>query len=109
LIGKKTLSIYRKQITHLPSGNQTDMELRNRIVRLRQQVQHLPSGNQTDMELRNRTVGLRQQIQRCHHAESQSKILRVIANTLWYVTNHTLHTYTVVCNKSYSTYIHSGM
>ena len=37
---KKIPSIYRKQITHLPSGNQTDMELRNRTVGLRQQVQH---------------------------------------------------------------------
>ena len=37
---KKFPSIYRKQITHLQSDNQTDMELRNRIVGLRQQVQH---------------------------------------------------------------------
>ena len=45
LIGKKIPSIYTKQITHLPSGNQTDMELRNR------------------------NVGLRQQVHRSHHAE----------------------------------------
>jgi hypothetical protein len=40
LIGKKIPSIYRKQIAHLQSGNQTDMELRNGTVALRQQVQH---------------------------------------------------------------------
>jgi hypothetical protein len=39
LIGKKFPSIYRKQITHLQSGNQTYMEPRNRTVGLRQQVQ----------------------------------------------------------------------
>jgi len=37
---KKIPSIYRKQITHLQSGNHTDMERRNRNVGLRQQVQH---------------------------------------------------------------------
>jgi hypothetical protein len=37
---KKISSVYRKQITHLQSGNQTDMELRNRTVELRQQVHH---------------------------------------------------------------------
>jgi len=37
---KKFPSIYRKQITHLHSGNQTYMELRNRNVGLRQQGQH---------------------------------------------------------------------
>jgi len=37
---KKIPSIYRKQTTRLQSGNETDMELRNRIVGLRQQVQH---------------------------------------------------------------------
>jgi hypothetical protein len=37
---KKIPSMYRKQITHLQSGNQIDMELRNRTVGLRQQVQH---------------------------------------------------------------------
>jgi hypothetical protein len=36
---KKIPSIYRKQITHLQSGNQTYMELWNRTVGLRQQVQ----------------------------------------------------------------------
>ena len=40
LTGKKIPSIYRKQITHLQSGNQIYMELQNRIVGLRQQVQH---------------------------------------------------------------------
>jgi hypothetical protein len=35
LIGKKVPFIYRKQITHLLSGNQTDTELRNRTVGLR--------------------------------------------------------------------------
>ena len=40
LIGKKIPSIYRKQITHLQSGNQTYMEIRNRTVGLGQQVQH---------------------------------------------------------------------
>ena len=40
LTEKKIPSTYRKQITHLQSGNQTDMELRNRTVGLRQQVQH---------------------------------------------------------------------
>jgi hypothetical protein len=30
---------------------------------------HLQSGNQTDMELRNGTVGLRLQVQHSHHAE----------------------------------------
>ena len=40
LIGKKNPSIYRKQITHLQSGNQTYMGLRKRTVWLRQQVQH---------------------------------------------------------------------
>ena len=44
------------------------------------------------MELRNITVGLRQQVQHCHHAESQSKILRATANAPCYVTNHNLHT-----------------
>jgi len=38
---KKFPSVYRKQITHLQSGNQTDMKLRNRIVGLRQQVQRI--------------------------------------------------------------------
>jgi hypothetical protein len=38
LIGEKIPSIYRKQITHLQSGNQTDIELRNRTVVLRHQV-----------------------------------------------------------------------
>jgi hypothetical protein len=33
---KKIPSICRKQITHLQSGNQTDMELRNGTVGLRQ-------------------------------------------------------------------------
>ena len=61
-------SIYRKQITHLQSGNQTYVDLRNRTGVLRQQVQH------------------------SHHAEIPSKILRAIANAPWYVTNHTLHT-----------------
>jgi len=37
---KKIPSNYRRQITHLQSGNQTDMELRSRTVGLRQQVQH---------------------------------------------------------------------
>jgi hypothetical protein len=37
---KKIPSIYIKQITHLQSGNQTAMELRNRTVGLRQQVEH---------------------------------------------------------------------
>ena len=37
----KIPSIYRTQITHLQSGNQTDMELRNWTVGLRQQVQHI--------------------------------------------------------------------
>jgi len=40
LIGEKIPSIYRKQITHLHSGNQTDMELGNRTVGLRQQGHH---------------------------------------------------------------------
>jgi len=40
LTGKNISSIYRKQITHLQSDNQTEMERRNRTVRLRQQVQH---------------------------------------------------------------------
>jgi hypothetical protein len=40
LIGKKIPSICRKQITHLQSGNQTYMELRNRTVGFRQQAQH---------------------------------------------------------------------
>ena len=35
----------------------------------RKQITHPQSGNQTDMELRNRTVGLRQQDQHSHHAE----------------------------------------
>jgi len=35
----------------------------------RTQITHLQSGTQTDMELRNRNVGLRQQVQHCHHAE----------------------------------------
>ena len=38
---KKIQSIYREQITHLQSSNQTDMELRNRTVVLRQQVQNI--------------------------------------------------------------------
>jgi len=37
---KQIPSIYRKQITRLQGGKQTDMELRNRTVGLRQQVQH---------------------------------------------------------------------
>jgi hypothetical protein len=37
---KKFPSVYRKQITQLQNGNQTDMELRNRTAGLRQQVQH---------------------------------------------------------------------
>jgi len=65
---KKIPSIYRKQITHLQSGNETYMELRNR------------------------TVGLRQQVQTSHHAEIPIQILRAIANAPWYVINHTLHT-----------------
>jgi len=40
LIGGRIPSIYRKQITHLQSGNQTDTELWNRTVWLRHQVQH---------------------------------------------------------------------
>ena len=40
LKGKKFLSIYTKQITHLQGGNQTDMELWNKTVGLRQQIQH---------------------------------------------------------------------
>ena len=51
---KKIPSIYRKQITHLQSSNQTEMELRNR------------------------TVGLRQQVQNSIMRRSQSKILRAI-------------------------------
>ena len=39
-IGKKIPSIYRKQVTRLQSGNQTDVELLNGTVGLRQQVQH---------------------------------------------------------------------
>ena len=35
----------------------------------RKQITHLQDGNQTDMELRNRTVGLRQQVQHSHHAQ----------------------------------------
>jgi hypothetical protein len=50
------------------------------------------SGNQTYMGLRNRAVGLRQQVLIVIMQRSQSKILRAIANALWYVTNHTLHT-----------------
>jgi len=67
LLGKKFPSIYRKQITHLQSSNQTYMELWNRTVGLHQQVQH-------------------------SHQRSQSKILSAIANAPWYVINHTLHT-----------------
>ena len=37
---RNILSLYTKQITHLQSGNQTEMELRIRTVGLRQQVQH---------------------------------------------------------------------
>jgi len=37
---KKVPSIYRKQITHVQSGSQTDVELLDRTVGLRQQVQH---------------------------------------------------------------------
>jgi len=40
LTGKKIPSIYRKQITHLQSGNQTYMELRNITVGMRQQGRH---------------------------------------------------------------------
>jgi hypothetical protein len=47
---KKFPSIYRKQITHLQSGNQTYMELRNRTVELRQQVQH---SNHADIPIQN--------------------------------------------------------
>ena len=47
LADRKTNPIYRKQITHLPSGNQTDMELRNRTMGLRQQVQHSHHGEIT--------------------------------------------------------------
>jgi hypothetical protein len=38
--GKRIPYIYKKQTTHLQSGNQTYMKLRNRIVGLRQPVQH---------------------------------------------------------------------
>jgi hypothetical protein len=37
---EKIPSLYRKQITHLESGNQTYMELRSRTVGLRQQFQY---------------------------------------------------------------------
>jgi hypothetical protein len=41
LVDRKEIpSIYRKQITHLQSGNQTYMELRSRTVGLRPQVLH---------------------------------------------------------------------
>ena len=50
LIGKKIPSIYRKQITHLQSGNQTYWELRNRTVVLRQQVQH---SHHTEIPIQN--------------------------------------------------------
>ena len=56
------------------------------------QMTHLRSGNQTDMELRNRNVRLCQQVQHSRHAEIQSRILKAITNTPWYVTNHTVHT-----------------
>jgi len=32
-------------------------------------ITHLQSGNKTDIELRNRTVGLRQKVQYSHHAD----------------------------------------
>jgi hypothetical protein len=41
LMGKNIPSVYIKQITRLQSGNQSDMELRNRTVGLHQQVQHI--------------------------------------------------------------------
>jgi hypothetical protein len=66
---KKVPFIYIKQITQLPSGNQTYTDLRNRTVELRHQVQP--------------TVVITQR--------SQSKILIAIANATRYVTNHTLH------------------
>ena len=41
MVDRKTIpSIYSKQITHLQSGNQTYMELRNGTVGLHQQVEH---------------------------------------------------------------------
>ena len=71
MINRKNIpSIYRKQITHLQSGNHTDMELRNRTVELRQQVQH------------------------SHHAETLIKNSQNHSKCtlVQYVTNHTLHT-----------------
>jgi len=65
---KKIPSIYRKQITRLQSGNQTDMELQNR------------------------TVGLPSKSNKVIMQRSQSKILRAITNAPRYVTNLTLHT-----------------
>jgi len=43
------------------------------------------------MELRNRTVGCASKSNTVIMQRSQSKILRAIANALWFVTNHTLH------------------
>jgi hypothetical protein len=54
LVDRKEIpSIYRKQITHLQSGNQTDMELRDRTVGLRQQVQH---SNHAEIPIQNSAI-----------------------------------------------------
>jgi hypothetical protein len=58
----------------------------------RKQVTHLHSGNQTYMELRNRTVGLRQKSNVVIMQRSQYTFLRAISNAPRYLANHTLHT-----------------
>ena len=53
---------------------------------------HLPSDNQTYMELRNRTVGRDGKSNTVIMQRSQYKILKATANTPRYVTNHAVQT-----------------
>ena len=56
------------------------------------EITHLQSGNQTDMELRNKSVGLCQQVQQWHHAEIAIQNSQNHNKYTRYVTNHIVHT-----------------
>jgi len=55
--------------THRQKRKQIDLKTKEINWLIGKQITHVQSGNHTDMELWNRTVGLRQQFQHSHHAE----------------------------------------
>jgi phosphoserine aminotransferase len=97
----------KKKINRLKNKKDKLVNTRKIPSIYRKQITHLQSGNQTHMELRSRTVGLLQQVQHSHHADIPIQILRAIANAPRYVTNHTLHT--DFNNPYVSDVIHEGL